>query len=432
MLVSLAIRNVVLIDQLDLSLSTGLGVLTGETGAGKSILLDALGLALGARAEAGLLRRGAQQASVTAAFELPAAHPVWPLLEEQGLTVEEDLLVLRRLLSADGRSRAFVNDQLVSVGLLRSLGSQLVEVQGQFAQHGLLDSSSHRELLDRYGSLNERVHQVSEAWRKWSEAEAEHARARARFEAAGRDEAFLRHALEELDSLDPQADEEEELGQERALLMNAERLSEALAVAAEALSGEAGESAERALSQALRALQRVSEQAGQRLDPLLAALDRATAEIAEADAQLASLSADLEVEPGRLALVEERYFALKELARKHGCEVKELPSLRQAFAERLAAVESGEDRLQHLRKAAEAARRAYLDEAQALGRQRRAAAMGLEEAVQLELPPLHLEKARFSCRIEPLAEPEWGALGTDRVIFEVATNPGAPGGPLSK
>ena len=432
MLVSLAIRNVVLIDQLDLSLATGLGVLTGETGAGKSILLDALGLALGARADSALVRHGAEQASVTAAFELPAAHPAWQLLEEQGLESEEEMLVLRRLLSADGRSRAFVNDQAVSVGLLRSLGEQLVEVQGQFAQHGLLDPATHRNLLDSYGGLTALSVQVADAWEAWTAAEAVRKRAQADLAAARRDEDFLRHALEELESLDPREDEEEALAEERSLLMNAERLSEALNIAAEALSGEEGSSAERALSLARRTLERVAEKAGERLDPLLAALDRAAAELAEADAQLAAISADLDLEPGRLAAVEERYFALREQARKHGCEVSDLPALRQTFSERLAAVDSGEGRLRRLEEDAAAARGHYLEEARKLSERRAAASIEIEKAVQVELPPLRLDKARFFCRVEQLQERDWGPQGVDRVVFEVATNPGAPGGPLSK
>jgi len=432
MLVSLAIRNVVLIDQLELSLASGLGVLTGETGAGKSILLDALGLALGARADSALVRHGTLQASVTAAFELPDIHPAWELLEEQGLAREEDMLVLRRLLSSDGRSRAFVNDQAVSIGLLRSLGEQLVEVQGQFAQHGLLDPATHRSLLDAYGGLSALTIQVGRAWRAWKDAEAAREAAVADLEAARRDEDFLRHSLDELDSLDPRDGEEEELAQERALLMNAERLSEALNIADEALSGEEGGSAERALSLARRTLERVADKAGERLDPLLAALERAAAEIAEADALLATISTDLDMEPERLAAVEDRYFALKEKARKHGCEVDDLPTLRRTFAERLAAVDSGEGRLKRLEADAEAARQSYLEEARKLSERRAAASIEIEKAVQLELPPLRLDKACFFCRVEQLPERDWGAQGIDRVVFEVATNPGAPAGPLAK
>lgn len=432
MLVSLAIRNVVLIDQLDLSFQAGLGVLTGETGAGKSILLDSLGLALGVRAEAALVRHGAEQASVVAAFELEADHPALTLLTEQDLATDDDLLVLRRVLSADGRSRAFVNDQPVSVGLLRALGDKLVEVQGQFAQHGLLDPSAHRGLLDAYGGLARRAADVATAWQAWRYAEAERQNAAAELERARSDDAYLRHALEELEALDPQDGEEERLAEERALLMHAERLTEALNLAGEALAGNGGSGAEKALAVAQRALERVVDKAGGRLDPLLATLDRAAAEVAEAQAQLSSLFADLELEPGRLAAVEERYFALKELARKHGCEVGELPALRRAFAERLEQLDGGDQRLQRLRAEAEAARSAYSRLAQELSKARLDAAKQMQAAVQRELPPLRLDKAQFFCRVQKQEEPQWGPQGIDRVVFEVATNPGAPAGPLGK
>lgn len=431
MLVSLSIRNIVLIDQLDLSLGTGLGVLTGETGAGKSILLDALGLALGARAEATLVRHGADQASVTAAFELPPNHSLWERLQEQGLASDEEALVLRRLLTADGRSRAFVNDQPVSVGLLRSLGEQLVEVQGQFAQHGLLDANTHRQLLDAFGDLREMAAKVERAWQEWSEARAARARALAELERARHEEDFLRHALGELEKLDPREGEEEELAQERSLLMNAERLREALNQAAEEIAGEEGGAAA-ALARAQRALERVAQRAGQHIEPLLATLERAAAEVAEADAQLAALAADLELDPSRLEMVEERYFALKELARKHGCDVSELPALRDSFRARLAALDSGEEHLKLLQEKADEARKRYLEEARRLSELRIASARRMESAVQEELPPLRLDKARFFCRVEELAEEEWGPRGINRVAFEVATNPGTPSGSLAK
>jgi len=432
MLVSLAIRNVVLIDRLDLAFRPGLGVLTGETGAGKSILLDALGLALGARADSGLLRHGCDQAVVTAAFEPPADHPAFALLAEQELAAEGEPLLLRRVLAADGRSRAFVNDQPVSATLLRALGESLVEVQGQFAQHGLLDPATHRGLLDAHAGLSATAAGVAAAWQGWRDAEAERANAAAEMERARSDEAFLRHALEEFEALDPREDDGERLGEERALLLNAERLAEALNAAAAELGGEGRGAAERAVAAAQRALERVADKAGGRLAPLLATLDRAAAEIAEAQVQLGSISADLDTEPGRLAAIEERYFALKDLARKHGCEVGELSALRRAFAERLHALDGGEDRLRGLGEAAEAARHAYLESAEALSAARAAASGRLQEAVQAELPPLRLDKARFHCRVQRQEEGQWGPQGLDRVVFEVSTNPGAPPGPLGR
>ncbi|MDF2097209.1 DNA repair protein RecN [Aquibaculum arenosum] len=432
MLVSLAIRNVVLIDQLELAPDAGLGVLTGETGAGKSILLDALGLALGARADSALVRHGSDQASVTAAFEIDHEHPALAHLREQDFALEEEALVLRRVLSADGRSRAFVNDQPVSVGLLRALGERLVEVQGQFAQHGLLDPATHLGLLDAHGGLRAQAKALEGHWQDWRAAERAFAEAQAQLEQARRDDSFLRHALEELDELDPQEDEEERLAEERRFLMHGERLSEALNVAATALGGDGSDTAERALAMAQRALDRVADKAGGRVDELMGALDRAVAEVNEAQAQVSSLSADLEFEPGRLATVEERYFALKEQARKHGCEVQELPQLRRVFAERLEALDSGETHLAGLKAAVENAREAYLAAAGEISDKRGAAAESLQAAVQAELAPLRLDKAHFFCRVQRRDEEAWGPQGIDRVVFEVSTNPGAPGGPLAK
>ncbi|SMF71049.1 DNA replication and repair protein RecN [Tistlia consotensis] len=432
MLVSLSIRNVVLIERLDLEFGRGLTVLTGETGAGKSILLDALGLALGARAESGLLRHGAEQASVTAAFSLPADHPSQRLLREQDLEPEEGALVLRRVLGPDGRSRAFVNDQPASVGLLRSLGDLLVEVQGQFEQRGLLDAASHRGLLDAFAGLEatvEALRRRHEAWRAAAAAETE---ARDELEAARRDEAYLRHALEELDALAAEPGEEERLAEERAFLMNAEKLAEALQGATDQLAGNGSAGAASAVAAAQRTLERLADKAGRRLEAALGALDRAAAELAEAESLLAAAAADLEFEPGRLEAIDERFFALKDLARKHGCSVAELPALQLALRERLTAIDTGTEHLESLARATAEAERAYRAEAEALSARRRGAAGRLDAAINRELPPLKLDKARFSTGLEPLAREDWGPAGAERVAFTVSTNPGAPPGPLAK
>ena len=432
MLVSLSIRNVVLIERLDLEFASGLTVLTGETGAGKSILLDALGLALGARAEAGLLRHGAEQASVTAAFELPPEHPSQALLRDQDLAPEEGVLVLRRVLGADGRSRAFVNDQPASVGLLRSLGDLLVEVQGQFEQRGLLDPASHRGLLDAFGGLTATAEALRERHQAWRAAAAAEAAARDELAAAQNDEAYLRHALEELDALAPGADEEERLGEERSFLLNAGKLAEALQNAAAQLSGENGGGASSAVAGAQRALERVADKAGQRLDAVLAALDRAAAEIAEAEGLLSAVAADLEIEPGRLEKLDERFFALKDMARKHGLAAAELPALQERLRGRLAAIDTGSARLERLAGATGEAERRYRKAAAALSGQRREAARRLDAAVNRELAPLRLDKARFITGLEPLALEDWGPAGAERVVFTVATNPGTPAGPLAR
>lgn len=433
MLVSLSVRDVVLIDQLDLSFEGGLSVLTGETGAGKSILLDALGLALGARADAGLVRPGAKQASVAAGFEVGDGHPAAGLLAEHGIAGEDDGIVLRRTLSADGRSRAFVNDQPVSVGLLRQLGDSLVEIQGQFEQRGLLDPATHRELLDAFGGHQLMADAVSAAWQAWRTADAARVDAARELADVRRDEAFLRHAVEELDTLDPQPDDEQTLADQRSLLMNAEKLIEATNAAAAALSdGNTALGAEAALGNARRTLERVARVAGGRLDSVIATLDRALLETEEALVQIQSVSSGIELDANRLDEVEERLFALRDLARKHGTDTARLPALRDTLRRKLTAIDSGGDRLAVLDQALTARRDTYIKIAEALGTARQKTAKKLDRAVATELPPLKLDKADFRTRIERLEESAWGPHGMDRIAFEVATNPGNTPGPLAK
>ncbi len=433
MLVSMAIRDVVLIDRLDLSFDNGLCVLTGETGAGKSILLDALGLALGSRADARLLRPGAERAVVSAVFEVPPGHSALALLSEQGLEPEGGLLVLRRTLGADGRSRGFINDQPVSIALLRDLGDSLIEVQGQFEQRGLLDGATHRGLLDAYADSARPTARVAELWQAWRVALEARAEAERELEQSRRDEDFLRHAVSELDTLQPHPGEAEALAKQRSLLQHREKLIDAMADAVASLSGGGGAiGAEMALGSARRVLERAADQAGGRLEAVLAALERATAETGEALALIHSLSADLELDTGRLEQVEDRYFALKDLARKHATDVDALADLRELLAARLAGIDSGAERLAELDRQNAAARELYLAAAEKLSRQRRDAAQTLDRAVNTELPPLKLEKAIFRTRVERLAEADWGAGGLDRIAFEAVTNPGAPPGPLGR
>jgi len=432
MLISLSIRDVVLIERLDLTFDRGLCVLTGETGAGKSILLDALGLALGARADSALLRNGAEQASVAAVFEVSEGHPVGDRLAAQGLETDDGQVVLRRVLGRDGRNRAFVNDQPVSAGLLRNLGETLVEIQGQFEAQGLLDSAGHRALVDAHGGLAVRTVTVAELWRAWHDALTARETAAQEIAQARREDAFLRHAVAEIEALDPQPGEEATLTAQRSFLVNAEKLAAALTAALGELEGGDGNGAEEALAAAQRGLGRVADKAGGRLDPVLAALDRAAAETAEALAQLRSVTADIEHDSGRAEAVDERLFALRDLARKHGVEADSLAALRDDMAARIVAIEHGDARLADLAHRAEAARGAYLEAAEALSKARKRAAVALDKAVNVELPPLKLDKARFVTRLARLDEPGWGPQGLDRVVFEVATNPGSPPGPLAR
>lgn len=438
MLASLAIRDIVLIDRLDLTFHDGLNVLTGETGAGKSILLDALGLALGARGDAGLVRAGTtgdgspRHASVTAVFEVPVEHPVLAVLKELGIEAPEDgmPLIVRRVLGSDGRGRAHVNDQPVGIQALKRIGETLVEIEGQRGAGGLLDSASHRRALDSFAGNGAAAARTAAAWRAWRsavDALAEHQALANRSEA---EESFLRHATAELAALDPQPGEEQALAERRTLLMNAEKLIEALNAANEALTS--GDGVEGGLARAQRALERMAEKAEGRLDGIIGALDRAASEAADALAALETLSADTELDPRRLEEMEERLFALRAAARKHGCTVDQLPTLRGEFEEKLVALDDTGAALAVLARAEEETRAAYLESAEALSAERTTAATRLDKAVMKELPALKLDKARFTSRIERLDEDEWSASGIDRVRFEVATNKGSRAGPIDR
>jgi DNA repair protein RecN (Recombination protein N) len=428
MLLSLTIRDVVLIDRLDLAFPSHLSVLTGETGAGKSILLDALGLALGARAESGLVRRGASQAIVAAEFEIGPDHAARAILADQGIEAE-DMLVLRRVLSADGRSRGFVNDQPVGVGLLKQLGDTLVEIQGQFEQRGLMDPANHRALLDAFAAAPDSVGAVRLSWQAWREArDARETAETARAKAAA-DEEFLRHTLAELDLLKPQPGEETHLAEQRARMMHGAQVAEAMAAAAKELGGDRG--ADHALNSAARALERVRDKAGGTLDAAIAALERALVEAEEARAALDQAIGDHERE-GDLESVEERLFNLRTLARKHGVSVDELAALRDEAAGRLATLEDGDAGLKQLAKAEGETRARYVAAAEKLSRVRRSATDRLDKAVQAELAPLKLDRARFSTTLATLDAGDWGPDGAERVTFEVATNPGAAPGAMSK
>jgi DNA repair protein RecN (Recombination protein N) len=432
MLASLAIRDVVLIERLDLSFGPGLSVLTGETGAGKSILLDSLGLACGARAEAGMVRAGQSQASVVAAFAPPPGHPSLAMLEEQGIEAD-DMLVLRRVVQADGRSRAFVNDQPVAVGLLKRLAATLVEVQGQHDQVGLADPASHAGLLDAFGGLEPRRNAVAAAWRDWRAAERALAEARQAIAAAQRDEEFLRHAVQELTELSPEEGEEEALSKERQRLQQGERRAEQIGAALGELQPRdrrRGGPAD-ALRNAARALERLPAP-NEEAQPILAHLAAAQDALAEAEALLERLMQDGGPDPRRLEQVEERLFGLRAAARKHAVAVVELPALLLSLRERLGALDAGTGRVAQLEQAAAAARGAYLQAGAALTEARRTAAARLEKALGKELPPLKLERARMVVEVAPKEEGGWGPEGQDRVTFLVSTNPGQPPGQLDK
>ena len=439
MLTALSIRDVVLIERLDLSFDRGLTVLTGETGAGKSILLDSLGLALGARAEAGLVRSGTEQAVVTACFSPPPDHPAFALLREQGLDTDDEL-VLRRVLTRDGRSRAFVNDQPVSVALLRRLGETIVEVQGQHEQMGLADPASHAGFLDSHGVPETVRAAVAATWRTWRDTVTALHDARAAIETARRDEEWLRHAVEELATLGPREGEEDALATERQRLQQGERRAEAIAAALAELAPRdrrnPGPAA--ALRSASRSLQRLMPASAGQAEPdhpasgALAALERAEEALAEAESALTRLAVEAETDPRLLEQAEERLFALRAAARKHAVHVGELPALLDRLADRLGRLETGSAEVETLERAERAHRAAYAEAAALLTRARQEAAAGLEQAVSLELPPLRLDKARFFVDVAALPEQAWGPDGADAVRFLIATNPGQAPGALAR
>jgi DNA repair protein RecN (Recombination protein N) len=438
MLTALSIRDVVLIDRLDLSFGPGLTVLTGETGAGKSILLDSLGLALGMRAESGLVRAGSDQASVAACFSMSLGHPALALLTEQGLEAEDEI-VLRRIVTKDGRSRAFVNDQPAGVALLRRVGALLVEVQGQHEQMGLADPASHTTLLDMFGVPADCRELVSFSWRAWRHAVTRLEAARDAIESARREEEWLRHAVAELSSLAPGPNEEDQLVADRHRLQQNERQAEAIAAAIAELTprdrrGAAGPaSGLRATSRLLQRL--VPAHLADQTNPAqqaLAALERAEEAVAEAETILSRLAADANADPRLLEQTEERLFALRAAGRKHGVAVVELPALLESLSVRLTHLESGEAELLDLELAARETREAYVASAQVLTDVRRGAAARLKDAVMAELPPLRLDKARFFIEVTDTAEIAWGADGADQVRFLIATNPGQEPGPLAK
>jgi DNA repair protein RecN (Recombination protein N) len=429
MLLALTIRDVVLIDRLALAFRPGLCVLTGETGAGKSILLDALGLALGRRADAALVRPGADQAVVSAEFVVDSAHPATAILAAAGIAPDlGGAVILRRILGADGRSRAFVNDEPASISLLRELGDSLVEIQGQGEQHGLFDPATHRELLDALSGGD--TDGLADAWRAWRDAREQVAEAARLLAASRAEEDLLRHEHAELDALSPEGDEEDRLVARRVLLQNAERLGKTVVEAIGEIDGESGALA--GLARALRRLTRAADRAQGMLDGAVAAAERAAAETEEALAALTGVARALELDPGELERVEERLFALRALARKHNVAVADLPLLREKIAERLAMIDAGADHAARWEREAAERREAFIAAAAEVSKARERAAKKLDAAVATELKSLRLDKARFRIVLTPLAEADWGEHGCERVHFEVATNPGAPFGPLAR
>ncbi|MVA97153.1 DNA repair protein RecN [Nitratireductor sp. CAU 1489] len=428
MLVQLSIRDIVLIERLDIGFAAGLSVLTGETGAGKSILLDALSLALGMRGDAGLVRSGAAQGQVVAAFDVPADHPARAILRDNAMEDDGDI-VLRRVQTADGRTRVFVNDRPSSVTLMRQVGRALVEIHGQHDERALVDPDAHRDLLDAFGGLGLQSEATRACWRAWRAADQELARHRARVEAAAREADYLRASVEELNTLDPMPGEEEELAGLRAAMMRAEKIASEISDAQEVFSSPASPVPQ--LASLLRRLERKAGEAPGLLEDTIKALDEALIALDSAQSGIDAAMRATEFDPKRLEDAEERLFALRAAARKHNVAVEGLAELRDGMAADLADLDAGEERLAGLEKAALVARQDYDRTAAALSVDRHAAAAMLSAAVMAELPALKLDRAEFIVQID--SEPDDRREdGIDQVEFWVRTNPGSRPGPMVK
>jgi DNA repair protein RecN (Recombination protein N) len=430
MLVALSIRDIVLIDKLDLEFGSGLSALTGETGAGKSILLDAFSLAIGVRGDASLVRRGAEQGQVTATFELSPDHPVLALLSENGISEDEGALLLRRVQGSDGRSRAFINDTGVSVQLLKQVGRALVEIHGQHDERALIDPSGHRDLTDAFGGLVEDAARLAELYKAWQEADAAHARHEGEIAATRANADYVSHALEELNTLAPKSGEEVALASRRQLMMNAEKIAAELNEARDALAGEGTAGAR--LASALRRIERQADSGGPVLAGVAQAMERVLSETNATRDKIEEALALTEFEPADLERAEERLFALRAIARKHHVQVDDLPALTVRLADELAALDTSEGQAAARAEQAAAARKAYETGALALSKARAKTAKRLDEEIAAELAPLKLEKAHFVTQVDTVDLSEGGPSGIDRVAFWVATNPGAEPGPMMK
>ncbi len=433
MLARLSIRDIVLIERLDIEFSSGLAVLTGETGAGKSILLDAFALALGGRGDAGLVRHGAEHGQVTAAFDVPNGHPAFALLAANGLDdrdiAETGELILRRVQLADGRTRAFINDQPASVQTLKAVGATLVEIHGQHDERALVDAATHRRLLDAFAGLDKEVGALERLWDACRTARGELDAHREGMECAAREADFLRHASDELRKLAPQDGEETALAERRTAMMQGEKIAGDLREAQEVVGGHHSPVA--SLAAAVRRLERRAGNAPQLIEPAVKAIDAAINALEEADQHLSAALSATDFDPLELERIEERLFALRAAARKYATPVDDLAALAERYANEVALIDAGADRLKALEQSAAEADARYRAAAGKLSAARAKAADKLNKAVNGELAPLKLERAKFMTEIvSDAASP--GPQGIDRVEFWVQTNPGTKPGPMMK
>ena len=430
MLDFLSIRNVVLIDKLDLDFKPGLSVLTGETGAGKSILLDSLGLVLGSRAETSLIRQGEDKLSVMATFHLDKPNQgLKSLLDEYEIEAEDELQI-KRSLNRDGKGKIFVNDQAISAKLLKEIGKYLVEVHGQFDNQGLLNPANHLDILDSYGNYKNLLDNTKQAFANYKSAKSARLQAEENITKAKTDEENLRHWVEELQKLDPHPGEEEELSKKRLEMMNAEKIISGLNYAYGALSE--GADVQGAIRSAQSAMDKVNTLVDGKYQSIIEMLDQALIDISEVLNELEENSQNVSLNQQELENIEERLYALRGLARKHNVTVDELEGTLQNFQSQLASIEHGEEGLNQLRLLEEKAKLEYVKAAQELSSARQATALELDRKVMAELPPLKMEKAKFITLVDKVAEAQWGEKGFNTVAFSVATNPNSPQGPLNK
>lgn len=430
MLQSLSIRNVVLIDKLDLDFKSGLSVLTGETGAGKSILLDSLGLVLGNRAETSLIRQGEDKLSVTAQFSLQKQTPALrALLDEYEIEADDELLI-KRSLTRDGKGKIFINDQPAGAKLLKEIGKYLVEVHGQFDNQGLLNPANHLDVLDAYGAYKPLVERTATAFAAYKKARAARQEAEKNIARAKEDEENLRHWVDELEKMNPRPDEEDELGKKRQEMMNAEKIIDSLNYAYGALTERAD--VQGAIRSAQSAMDKVNTLVDGRYQTIIDMLDQALIDISETVNELEEVSHNVSLNQNELENIEERLYALRGLARKHNVAVSDLPQTLADFRNRLSTIELGEEGIAALRKAEDTAKLDYVKAANELSSARQAAALQLDNKVMSELPPLKMEKARFVTVVEKTDESGWSEKGFNNVYFTVATNPNSPQGPLNK
>ena len=429
MLKSLSIRNVVLIDKLDLDFQNGFSVLSGETGAGKSILLDSVGLLLGKRAEIGMIRSGCDKLSVCGNFEIADKKgELAALCAEYDLDFDHEIII-KRTLNQDGKGKIFFNDQPITQKLLKEIGSYLVEIHGQFDNQGLLNPATHLSVLDNYGAYPEKITAMKAAFAVYKKAKDERVNAEEKIAKAKADEENLRHWVDEFQKLQPRENEQEELEEKRRQMMNAEKILENLDSAYKALSQSGVQSA---LRQAQAAISRVNALLSGKFDNIYTLLDTALVNADEASEEIETASNEVSLNQNELDAVEERLFALKALARKHSTTVEELPLVWRQMEESLQTMERGEENIENLRKLEEAAYKDYVKKATEVSQARLAAALRLDGKIQAELPDLKMEKARFMTQISTKPESQWNETGRDEVCFMVSTNPNTPYGSISK